>query len=69
MPGHIGNANQTPVYFDMLSNVTINEYGANSVLISGTGNEKARITVMLGVLASGHKLPPYVILRRKMMPK
>jgi hypothetical protein len=51
MLGHIGNADQTPVYFDMPSNVTVNENGAKTVLIRGTGNEKARITVMLGVLA------------------
>jgi hypothetical protein len=33
------------------------------------GNEKERIAVMLGVLVDGRKLPPYVILRRKTMPK
>jgi hypothetical protein len=48
---HIGNADQTPVYFDILSKVTNNEKGAKTVLIRGMGNEKARITVMLGVLA------------------
>jgi hypothetical protein len=42
---------------------------AQKVLIKGTVNEKARIAVMLGVLADGRKLPPYVILRRKTMPK
>jgi hypothetical protein len=67
--GHIGNANQTPVYFDMPSNVTVNEKGAKPVLIRGTGNEKARITVLLDVLTDGHKLLPYVILRRRTMPK
>jgi hypothetical protein len=69
MLGHIGNADQTPVYFDMPSNITVNEKGAKAVLMRGTGNEKARISVMLGVLADGHKLPPYIILRRKTMPK
>jgi hypothetical protein len=69
MLGHIRNANQTPVYFDMPSNVTVNEKGAKTVLIRGTGNKKARITVMLGVLTYGRKLLPYVILRQKMMPK
>jgi hypothetical protein len=66
---HIGNADHTPVYFDMPSNVTVNEKGAKTVIIRGTGNEKGRITVMLDVLADGRKLPPYVILRRKTMPK
>jgi hypothetical protein len=69
MLGHVGNSDQTPVYFDMPSNVAVNEKGAKTVLIRGTCNEKARITVMLGVLADGCKLPPYVILRRKTMPK
>jgi hypothetical protein len=63
MLGHIGNADQTPVYFDMPSNITVNEKGAKRVSIRGTGNENARITVMLGILAEGCKLPPYVSLR------
>lgn len=67
--GQMGNADQTPVYFDMPSNTTVNKKGAKSVLIKSTGNEKARITVMLSVLADGRKLPPYVVLRRKTMPK
>jgi hypothetical protein len=66
---HIGNADQTPVYSDIPSNVIVNEKGAKTVLIRETGNEKARITVMLGVLTDGHKLSPYVILQRKRMPK
>ena len=69
MLSQIGNADETPVYFDMPSNTTIDDKGAKSVIIKGTGNEKARMTVMLGVLADGHKLPPYVILRRKTLPK
>jgi hypothetical protein len=69
MLSHIRNADQTLVYFDMPSNVTINEKGAKTVLIRGMGNEKLRITVMLAVLTDGHKLPPYVILRKKTMPK
>jgi hypothetical protein len=40
MLGHIGNADQMPVYFDMPLNVTINEKGAKTVLIGGTGKEK-----------------------------
>lgn len=33
------------------------------------GNEKSRITVMLACLADGTKLPPYVILKCKTVPK
>jgi hypothetical protein len=63
MLGHIENADQTLVYFDMLPNVTVNEKGAKTVSIRGMGNENARITVMLGVLADGRKLLLYVILQ------
>jgi hypothetical protein len=45
------------------------EKGVKIVLIIGTGNEKARMTVMLSVLTEGHKMLPYVILQRKTMPK
>ena len=65
----ICNADQTPVYFDMPTNVTVNKKGEKSVLIRTTGNEKSRITVMLAVLADGTKLPPYIIIKRKTMPK
>ncbi len=33
------------------------------------GYEKQQITVMLGILADGTKLPPYLILNRKTVPK
>jgi hypothetical protein len=69
MLGVIRNTDQTAVYFDMPSNITVNEKGLKIVLIRGTGNEKVRITIMLGVLADGHKLLPYVTLQRKTMPK
>lgn len=67
--GHIGNADQTPVFFDMPTNTTVADKGAKSVVVKTTGNEKNRITVMLSVLADGRKLSPYVILRRKTLPK
>ena len=43
----MANADQTPVFFDMLSNVTVDRNGAKSVIIKSTGNEKSRITVIL----------------------
>lgn len=67
--GHIGNADQTPVYLDMPVSRTVNSVGAPEVRIRTTGNEKNRITVMLACLADGHKLPPYIIFRRKTVPK
>uniref|UniRef100_A0A672HMK3 HTH CENPB-type domain-containing protein n=1 Tax=Salarias fasciatus TaxID=181472 RepID=A0A672HMK3_SALFA len=65
----MGNADQTPVYFDMPSHVTVEKKGKKSVLVKSTGNEKSRITVTLTCLADGTKLPPYVVLRRKTIPK
>jgi hypothetical protein len=34
-----------------------------------TGSEKKRVTVELGIAASGKKLDPYVIFRGKIKPK
>ena len=65
----IGNADETPVFFDMQGNTTGVTKGMKSILFRGTGNEKNRITGMLAVTADGGKLPPYVILKRKTIPK
>lgn len=65
----IGNADQTPLCFDMPRNTTVEEKGARSVIIRTSGAEKQRCTVMLAVTADGRKLPPYVILKRKTLPK
>jgi hypothetical protein len=39
------------------------------VAMKTTGYEKLLVTVMLCITANGNKLPPYVILIRKIMPK
>ena len=65
----MANADQTPVFFDMPSNVTVGRNSAKSVIVKSTGNKKSCITVMLGVTANRRKLPPYVILKRKMLPQ
>lgn len=67
--GQIGNADETPIFFDMPSNHTITKKGDRQVTIRTTGNEKSRITVMLACTADGRKLPPYVVLKRKTLPK
>lgn len=67
--GQIGNADETPVYFDMPSASTIAEKGSKTVQIRSCGHEKSRVTVMLAITADGRKLPPYVILKRKTVPK
>lgn len=65
----IGNADETPIFLDMPRNYTVNVKGEKQVIVKTTGNEKKRITVMLCVTADGGKLPPYVILNRKTIPK
>jgi hypothetical protein len=60
---HIGNADETPVYFDMPDNTT------REVKLITTGYEKQRITVMLTITTDGFKLPPFIILKRKTFPK
>jgi hypothetical protein len=67
--GQMGNADETPMFFDMPANTTVDTKGSKSVLVKTTGHEKLRITVMLSVLADGRKLTPFVILRRKNLPK
>jgi hypothetical protein len=53
----------------MPANTTVDTKGSKSVLIKTTGHGKLRITVMLSVQADGRKLTPFVILRRKNLPK
>ncbi|MCU7901008.1 MAG: hypothetical protein KZQ66_02470, partial [Candidatus Thiodiazotropha sp. (ex Lucinoma aequizonata)] len=65
----IGNADQTPLTFDLPYATTVDVKGAKSVSINTTGNEKNRFTVMLACTADGGKLPPYVIFKRKTLPK
>ena len=65
----IGNMDETPVYFDMVGNLTIENRGVKSVQVRTTGNEKNRFTCVLTVLADGTKLPPIVIFKGKQMPK
>ena len=65
----IGNADQTPLTFDNPYDRTLNMKGAKMVSIATTGHEKSRFTVMLACMADGTKLPPYVIFKRKTLPK
>jgi hypothetical protein len=67
--GQMGIADETPVFFDMLANTTVDTKSSKSVLVKITGHEKLRITVMLSILTDGRKLTPFVILKRKNLPK
>lgn len=63
------NADQTPLTFDLPVDTTVNPKGASTVSIKTTGNKKNRFTVMLACTADVGKLPPYVVFKRKTMPK
>ncbi|KAL1452370.1 hypothetical protein MTO96_043812 [Rhipicephalus appendiculatus] len=69
MLGQIGNADETPVWFDMPSSTTVCERGAKEVKLLSTGNEHSRFTVMLACTADGRKLPPFIIFKRKTLPR
>lgn len=67
--GAIGNADETPVFFEMPGETTVANRGEKTVQVRTAGAEKQRCTVMLGITADGNKLPPYVIFKRKTLPK
>ena len=65
----IEDADKTSVYFRMLFSYTVDDTRGKSVAIKTSGYEKMGVSVILVVLAGGTKLPPYVILNCKTMPK
>ncbi|PNF18070.1 hypothetical protein B7P43_G07656 [Cryptotermes secundus] len=67
--GAIGNVDETPVFFEMPGESTVNKAGEKTVHVRTAGAEKQRCTVMLGITADGNKLPPFVIFKRKTLPK
>ena len=67
--GQIGNADETPVWLDIPCSYTVEQNGAKQVLIRTSGCEKQRIKVMLGITADGHKLPPFLTIKKKTPPK
>ena len=66
---HIGNMDETPLNFDMPLSRTIDKIGAKTIHIKTTGHEREHFTVALACLADGTKLGPFVIFKRKTMPK
>lgn len=67
--GAIGNMDETPMFFDMPSNRTVDVKGAKTVSETTTGSDKAHFTVILSCLADGTKLKPAVVFKCKTMPK
>jgi transposase-like protein len=58
----IVNMDETNVDFDMSSNYTLEEKGAETVNVRKTGSSE-RCTILLAVTASGEKLKPFVIFK------
>lgn len=48
-PEFILNMDETPLFFDCIPNRTVAQVGSRSVIIRGTGSEKKRCTVVLGM--------------------
>lgn len=66
---YIGNADQTPLTFDIVTNSIVSDRGVKSVPIISSGHDKERFTVMLACLGDGTKLPLYVVFKRKTLQK
>lgn len=61
---NIANTDQTPIYFDMVGNYTLEQIGKKGpVKVTTGGKEKDRFTVQLTALADGTKLPPLIIFK------
>ena len=61
----IVNVDETPCYLENPSKETIDIKGKKNIEIVTYGKDKCRITAVLGVTASGYKLPPLLILKGK----
>uniref|UniRef100_A0A0N5BCA4 DDE-1 domain-containing protein n=1 Tax=Strongyloides papillosus TaxID=174720 RepID=A0A0N5BCA4_STREA len=68
-PCNIGNFDEVPVPFDIVYERTVHAKGDDCVKIDTTGHEKSNFTVVLGVTASGEKLKPMIIFKKKLLPK
>lgn len=69
MMGHMGDADETLIWFDMPSNWTVTAKGSKQVELLTTSNEHSRFTAMLPSTADGKKLPFYIIVKRKGLPE
>ncbi|XP_014678488.1 PREDICTED: tigger transposable element-derived protein 1-like [Priapulus caudatus] len=59
----IGAMDETPVWFDMPGDTTVDFTGTKSIPLKTTGHEKSRITVVLAAKANGVKLPPFIVFK------
>lgn len=63
------NTDQTLLTFDMPFTSTVDIRGTKTVQLNTTRQEKNLFTLMLACTADGGKLPPYIIFKRKTLPK
>jgi hypothetical protein len=56
-------------FFYMPCNYAINFKGDKQAAMKVTRYEKLQVTAMLCITANGNKLPPYVTINRKTVPK
>ena len=66
---YIGNMDETPMWFDLPSNTTIDNKGTKTVNIRTTGHERSSFTVVLACMADGTKLPAVCIFKLKKLPR
>ena len=59
------NMDETPMYFDMTTNKTVNLKGAKTVSVRSTGADKRRLTAVLAATSDGKMLPPMIIFKGK----
>ena len=52
---------ETAALHEMISNTTVTDKGAKSVVLKTTGHEKSKVTVTLTAKANGDKLKPYIV--------
>lgn len=61
MMGHIRNADEMPVWFDMPTRVIVAEKEAKQLKLLITSSDYSRFMVMPTCTADGMKLPPLII--------
>lgn len=68
LPKHITlvNMDETPVYFNSIPKRTVTSKGEKHVKARVAGDEKKRVTVVLGCCSNGEKLPPMIITKQSL---
>lgn len=61
----ISNIDETPMYFDMVSNKTDDRKGRKTISVHTAGAKKRHLTVVLPATADGQLLPPTIVFKGK----